>query len=201
MKLIACIFVPLSLFSQVVASPGSLFLPTGRLADAARDVRASAAGDIVTIVVNENASAVASGVTNTSRKSSAANQITALAGTLSATNPLGNLINLTNNQQIQGQGQTTRNLTLSTTISARVVDVTANGTLTVEGTKDIAVNSEKQTITVRGFIRSDDLTAANTVLSTQVANLQVRVTGKGVIGDAIKRPFFLYRLLLGLLPF
>jgi flagellar L-ring protein precursor FlgH len=39
------------------------------------------------------------------------------------------------------------------------------------------------------------------VLSTQVANLQIRVNGKGVVGDAIKRPFFLYRLLLGLLPF
>lgn len=176
-------------------------MPAGRLADAARDLRASEVGDIVTIVVNENASAVASGVTNTSRKSSAANQITGLAGTLPATNRLTNLVNLTNNQQLQGQGQTSRNLTLSTTISARVMDVIANGTLVVEGTKDIAVNSEKQTITVRGLIRSADLTPANTILSTQVANLQVHVTGKGVVGDAIKRPFILYRLLLGLLPF
>ncbi len=71
----------------------------------------------------------------------------------------------------------------------------------VEGTKDIAVNSEKQSITVHGLVRPADLTTANTMLSTQVANLQIQVNGKGVVGDAIRRPNFLYRLLLGLLPF
>ena len=29
----------------------------------------------------------------------------------------------------------------------------------------------------------------------------VRINGKGVVGDAIRRPNFLYRLILGLLPF
>ena len=37
--------------------------------------------------------------------------------------------------------------------------------------------------------------------SDRLGQLEVRVNGKGVVGDAIKRPFFLYRLLLGLLPF
>lgn len=193
-----------SMFAQtggMGASPGSLFTPSGSLADSIRDLRASQLNDIVTIVVNENASAVASGVTNTSRKSSANNSVAALAGITRATGPLANLANITNAQQIQGQGQTSRTITLSTTISARVVDVTANGTLIVEGTKDIAVNSEKQTIVVRGYVRPADLTPANTVQSNQVADLSVHVNGKGVVGDAIKRPFFLYRLLLGLLPF
>jgi len=92
-------------------------------------------------------------------------------------------------------------MTLSTTISARVVEVTPNGTLVVEGTKDIAVNSEKQTIVLSGLIRPVDLTPSNTVRSDQVANLHIKVNGKGVVGDAIKRPFILYRILLGLLPF
>jgi flagellar L-ring protein precursor FlgH len=90
---------------------------------------------------------------------------------------------------------------LTTTVSARVVDVMPNGTMVVEGTKQIAVNSEHQTITLRGLVRPLDLTTANTVLSTQVGNLEIHVAGKGVVNDAIKRPFFLYRLLLGLLPF
>ena len=41
----------------------------------------------------------------------------------------------------------------------------------------------------------------NTVPSDRLAQLEVKVNGKGVVGDAIKRPFILYRLLLGLLPF
>ncbi|SRR5712691_10621159 len=201
MKVLQLALIPLAVFAQMGASPGSLYSPSGRLADAARDLRAGQVDDIVTIVVNEAASAVASSVTNTSRKSSAQNSVTGLAGKLPATSKLTNLLGVTNNQQLQGTGQTSRNLTLSTTISARVVDVTPNGTLLIEGTKDIAVNSEKQTITVRGMVRPNDLTTANTVLSNQVANLQVHVNGKGVVGDAVKRPFFLYRLLLGLLPF
>jgi flagellar L-ring protein precursor FlgH len=204
MKALPLVLTPVLALAQMGgmgASPGSLFTASGQLSDWTRDLRASQFGDIVTIVVHENASAVASGVTNTSRKSTAKNGITALAGTLAAGNPLGNLADLSNAQQLQGTGQTSRNLTLLTTISARVVDVTPNGTLMIEGTKDVSVNSEKQTITVRGLVRPQDLTTANTVQSNFVADLQVHVNGKGVVGDAIKRPFFLYRLLLGMLPF
>ena len=204
MKALLLVLTPVIALAQMGgmgASPGSLYTASGSLADSTRDLRASQLNDIVTVVVNENASAVASGVTNTARKSSATNSIASLAGTLAAGNPLANLANLSNAQQLQGTGQTSRNLTLLTTISARVVDVTPNGTLVIEGKKDIAVNSEKQTITVRGLVRPSDLTTANTVQSNFVADLQVHVNCKGVVGDAVKRPFFLYRLLLGLLPF
>ncbi len=66
------LFIPVSLFAQLGASPGSLYAASGRLADLARDVRASEVNDIVTIVVNENASAVVTGVSTSSRKSSVA---------------------------------------------------------------------------------------------------------------------------------
>ncbi len=46
--------IPISVFAQLGASPGSLFSASGRLADSARDVRASEVNDIVTIVVNES---------------------------------------------------------------------------------------------------------------------------------------------------
>jgi flagellar L-ring protein precursor FlgH len=45
------------------------------------------------------------------------------------------------------------------------------------------------------------VSTTNTVTSAQIANLEVSVNGKGVVGDAVRRPFILYRLLLGLLPF
>jgi flagellar L-ring protein precursor FlgH len=187
--------------AQLGSSPGSLFTPSGRLSDPTRDVRAGEIGDIVTIVVSDTASAVANGVTNTSRKSSTSGGITGLAGFTNASGRLANLAGATGNQQLQGQGQTSRNMTLATTVSARVVDVTANGNLMVEGVKNIGVNSEKQTIVLRGMVRPSDLTPANTVTSNQVADLSIQINGKGVVGDAVRRPFFLYRILLGLLPF
>ena len=63
------------------------------------------------------------------------------------------------------------------------------------------VNSEHQLIKVRGIVRTPDISTANTVMSTQVADLQIQVDGKGIVADAVRRPNVLYRILLGLLPF
>src|SRR5580704_9466028 len=183
------------------ASPGSLYTVTGRLADGFRDVRASQTYDLVTILVSDNSSAASTGVTNTSRKSSVAASITALVGPKSATGALSNLANASNNQQLQGQGTTSRGTTLTATVTAEVTAVLPNGNLVVQGQKEIAVNSEKQLITVRGIIRPDDLSPLNSIPSDRVARMEILVNGKGVVNDAVKRPFILYRLLLGLLPF
>jgi flagellar L-ring protein precursor FlgH len=82
-----------------------------------------------------------------------------------------------------------------------VVNVLPNGYLVVEGVKRVQVNSENQVITVRGVVRPYDLDPTNSVPSDRVAQMEIQVNGKGVIGDSIRRPWFLYRLLLGLLPF
>jgi flagellar L-ring protein precursor FlgH len=201
MKPLVVFLISCTAFAQSDPSPGSLFTSWGLLADTARDLRARNVGDLVTIIVSDRASAVARGVTNTARKSSAANSIASLGGALPAANPLSGLVDLSNAQQLQGEGQTSRNMTLFTTISAQVVDVLPNGVLLIEGSKDVSINSERQIVSLTGMIRPYDLTTANTIRSDQVADLAIRVNGKGVVGDAIRRPFVLYRVLLGLLPF
>ena len=183
------------------ASPGSLYVSGGRLADGFRDVRASQVYDLVTIVVNENSSAVSTGTTKTSRVSSVASSVASGLLPKGAVNALSNLANTSNNQALQGQGTTSRGTTLTTTVTAEVTAVLPNGNLVVQGQKEILVNSEKQIITVRGIVRPDDLSPLNSVSADRVARIEIRVNGKGVVNDAVKRPFFLYRLLLGLLPF
>ncbi len=182
-------------------SSGSLYSPNARFADLARDLRASQVGDLVTIVVSDRASAVAKGTTNSSRKSSANYSVSALAGPTRTAGPWANLAGVTGDQQLQGQGETTRETVLTTTLSARVTNVLPNGYLVVEGDKEIVINSERQAVQVRGVLRWNDLTPANQIRSDRLAALEVRINGKGVVGDAIRRPFFLYRILLGLLPF
>jgi flagellar L-ring protein precursor FlgH len=196
-----CLLARVCLAVACGQSPGSLFVSSGALSDPARDVRAGRVGDIVTIVVADQATASAAGGTNTARQSAGNGQVSALAGTLAAGNPLTSLMDFSNERKLQGQGQTTRATTLVTTISARVVAVTLNGLLVVEGTKETAVNAERQRVVVRGLIRPYDLTPANTIRSDQVADLTLEVNGKGVVEDAIKRPFLLYRILTGFLPF
>jgi len=173
------------------------------MTDLTRDPRASRVDDVVTILVSESASAVTTGATQTSRKSSANSSITGLPGIKSAaaTTALSNLAKMSGDTELNGQGTTSRTTTLTTNLTARVVRVLPNGFLVVQGNKNVQVNSEWQTVTVRGVVRPADLASDNTVPSQRIAQLEVKLDGKGVVNDAIRRPNFLYRLLLGILPF
>ncbi len=171
------------------------------MADGFRDVRASQVYDLVTILVSDKASAVSTGATNTTRKSSVKASVASAVLPKSVAPALANLATTSNNTQLHGQGTTSRESTLTTTVTAEVTDVLPNGNLVIQGQKEISVNSEKQVITVRGIVRPDDLSPGNSIPSDRIARMEVRVNGRGVVNDAVKRPFFLYRILLGLLPF
>jgi flagellar L-ring protein FlgH len=173
------------------------------MTDLTRDPKASRVDDVVTVIVAESASAVTTGATKTARVSSATAAVSGIPGIKSpAAIALTSAVpKISSDTQLNGQGTTSRSTTLTTNLTARVVHVLPNGFLVIEGTKNVQINSEWQTVTVRGVIRPADLTAVNTVPSERVAQLEVKLDGKGVIKDAIRRPNFLYRLLLGALPF
>ena len=186
---------------QLQNSPGSIWSNAARFSDLSADFRAARLDDMVTILVAERASAVAKGTTKSARSAKAESKIGALAGLTRAKGPWANLAGVETQTDLDGQGETTRETTLTTTLTARVTHVLPNGYLVVEGTKNVVVNSENQLISIRGVVRPVDLTSGNTVRSDRLGQMEVRVNGKGVVGDAVRRPFFLYRLLLGLLPF
>ena len=183
------------------SSPGSIWTTSSRLSDLGRDLRSTQVDDLVTVVVAEHASAASTGVTKTQRQSKTTNSIVALAGVTRTTGPWANLANVTGNTQLDGQGQTSRQTDLTTTVTARVTHVLPNGYLVVEGAKDVQINSERQNVIVRGVVRPADLSPGNIVSSTSLAQLEVHINGKGVVNDAVRRPNILYRILLGLMPF
>ena len=183
------------------AAPGSIWSPSARFSDSTRDLRAGQVDDVITILIVEKASGTSTGTTKSGRASSASNSIGALAGLTRIAGPFANLAKLSGESKLNGEGTTSRETVLSTTLSARVTHVLPNGSLVVEGSKTVQINSEQQSVTVRGVVRPTDLTPGNMVRSDRISDLDVRINGKGVVGDAIRRPFFLYRLLLGLLPF
>lgn len=180
---------------------GSLYYDGAPLIDIASDYRARHVGDLVTITVLDQASATSQGSTASQRQSAANASITSLFGPKGPKNALNQLANLSGQNSLKGQGATSRETTVSTTVSARVIRVLPNGDFIVEGSKLIAINSESQTVSLRGIVRPVDLGYTNSVLSNQVEDLEVRINGRGVVNDAIRRPNFLYRLFLGILPF
>lgn len=180
---------------------GSVWTPVAQFADLGRDLIASRVNDLVTIVVTEQASAVSTGASQTSRNSSASLTIPQLAGIKSPTGAAANFLNFSGANALQGNGTTSRQTTISTTVSARVTHVLPNGYLVLEGTKSVTINSESEVVVIRGIVRPADLAHDNSVPSDRLAQMEIQLNGKGVVGDAIRRPNALYRFLMGLLPF
>jgi flagellar L-ring protein precursor FlgH len=87
----------------------------------------------------------------------------------------------------EGKGKVDRQDVLTLRIQAEVIDVKPNGNLVLEARKRITVDEDDQIATLTGVCRGEDITAQNTVLSTQVADLVVDVRHTGAARDAARR--------------
>jgi flagellar L-ring protein FlgH len=127
---------------------GSLWTPGATLGDLAMDLRPRRVNDLVTIVVLDRASAIARGTTKSSRAAEASGGVDSIFGTPPGGSRLPRMLNLGGSSSLEGQGETSRETVLRTTLSARVTHVLPNGVLVVEGRKSVRVNSEVQTCAV-----------------------------------------------------
>jgi flagellar L-ring protein precursor FlgH len=191
----------LTIQESVRPSPGSLFVENAYLAELARDPRAGRVGDLITVLVSEQASALTSGATSQSRESESDSSISRLLGAMGATRPLPNLFGQNSQSTLQGAASTSRQTNVTAIITAYVTQVMPNGNLVIEGAKEVAVNSERQLVWMRGVVRQLDLAQDNSISSARIALLDLRVNGKGVVQDAIRRPNPIYRIFRKLLPF
>ncbi|HEX3819450.1 MAG TPA: flagellar basal body L-ring protein FlgH [Candidatus Sulfotelmatobacter sp.] len=167
------------------ATPGSLWLDSGRLANMVADYKASRVGDLVTISVAQNLSASNTGNVTTNRTVSASSGITALPGQLKTTG-IANLFSPNSSAALAGKSQATSQTSLSTMLTGRVVAILSAGTLVVEAERQITMNNEHETVVLRGLVRPGDLDATNTVASNNVGNLEVEVKGKGVVSEGLR---------------
>jgi flagellar L-ring protein precursor FlgH len=92
-------------------------------------------------------------------------------------------------RDFNGQGTVNRTDSLTASITASVVDVKPNGTLVLEAKKTIKTDEEVQDIQLVGTCRVQDITADNSVLSTQLYDLKVTKNHKGAVRDTTKRGF------------
>lgn len=179
---------------------GSLWISHGYRSDLFRDPKARFVNDVVTIQVLETTQALASADANNSRASEAQAGFEAFFGLDKKIKELPAFLKGTSNSSFEGEGSTSRQTTLRTSLTARVVDVLPNGYLVVEGFRDIHLNDENQSVYLSGVVRPEDIGPGNVVLSTSIAQMSVRVRGEGVVSQPIK-PGWLYRILNGVLPF
>lgn len=151
--------------------------------------------DIITIIIDEVSTQTSSQTLETERDARMRANLNALVDLTSLlelrleqgnTSNL-NLIDLNARRQFTGEGDYERKDRFSARITATVLEVKPNGTLVLEASKRIAKDQEIQTIVLSGVVRENDITRQNTVLSSQMANLDITSHHEGEVRDAAKK--------------
>ncbi len=184
-----------------VRSPGSIWTDQGRLVRLSTDAKAARLHDVISIVVSESLAASTDGQVKNSRASNANSGLSAIFGSLSATNKLQNLVGQTSSSGLTAQGQSVTNSSLATTFGGEVVEVLPNGMLVIQATRQLTFSQQTQVIKLRGLVRPEDVSAQNQVQSTAMTDLELEVTGKGIISDSTYRQNPVWRFLQKLLVF
>ena len=176
---------------------GSLWTPGAPLGQLAADFKAHGLNDIITIVVSELTSAQSSGNLNSQRTFTTQSGVTGLAAQAS-TMSLDPFFGGNSSTQLKGQGQATANSQLTTRLTGHVIAVLPNGNLVVEAQRQTHMNNQNETVTIRGVVQPNDISASNSVLSTAMADLEIEMKGKGIVSDSTRPPNAVTRFLLRL---
>ena len=137
------------------------------------DRKASAIGDSLTIIINESSKAsMSKSAKNSKSGSNTLNAGTGIFDFLASASASGS-------DSFKASGDTSNVNAVSGKITVQVVEVKPNGNMVVSGTQTILQNKDEHRITITGVVRSDDITADNTVLSSLVADAQLKFDGKG----------------------
>jgi flagellar L-ring protein precursor FlgH len=169
----------------------------GWMAGLAGDRRARNVNDLLTVQVVESISGSGtadSALTKDGKGSASVTNLFGLESKYPSWLDPGNIVNTASKTDFKGAGTTTRQGTLTATMTVRVAEVLPNGDLVLEGAREIEINGDRQMVVLSGVARVSDVTPANTVLSTQVGQLRIRYFGRGLMKDNLK-PGWLIRVL------
>ncbi|WP_205436985.1 flagellar basal body L-ring protein FlgH [Helicobacter suis] len=188
--------MPSKEFIPQIAKPGSLFGQGERPLFA--DRRAMKPNDLVTVMINENASAnysASKNYTNTSNGNSTAPRLT-----YNGTNPNKrnqaqflddqsnySLTQSTTNNTFKGGGSQKKSEDMKLTITARIVKVLENGNYFIYGSREILVDGEKQIIKISGVVRPFDISRNNTIESKYIADAKIAYTHIGSLSASNKK--------------
>ena len=142
------------------------------------DPRSYKQGDILTVMIYETATA--STKTQTDTKKSATIGATASDGTNTIEGNAGI------NSGFGGGGTSSQTGKLVASVSVTIVEKLANGDMRVQGNQTLEFNSDMQHISVSGVVRESDISSNNTVLSTRLADANIRFVGEGLLTSRAK---------------
>ena len=161
--------------------------------------------DLVNIIVREESQSNSQGTTDLKRNADldakVDNWVSINVPDLSVhstNNPVE--IKMQGQRDFKGDATATRTDSVIARIEAEVIDVKPNGTLVLQARKHIKSEEEEQTLILTGTCRVQDVDASNSVLSTDLHDLDLQKITKGAVRDTTKRGL-LGRLLDFINPF
>ena len=180
----------LLLFLLCGLSPGqSLWDPSYAVRPLFADNTARGVGDILTIVIKENAKVTNSEKTQLEKESSLDAAITNFDLLPNLFEPLPKVV-ADSKKSFDGRGIYDKDNRFETTMSVVVIDTYPNGNMLVEGTRSVVIDGDSKIVKLTGIVRAFDVTRQNTVQSDQVANVRISYRGTGPLSRATNRGWF-----------
>jgi len=149
--------------------------------------------DLITIIVREESEVSSQGTSDLKRQSDIDAQVTnflrvnlknfALQQNVGGVAPQ---ITASATRNFKGEATVDRTDSVTLRVTGEVVDVKPNGTLVVQARKKIKNDEEEQTLLASGVCRVEDITPDNTVLSTQLFDLEFTKVNKGQVRNGTK---------------
>ena len=140
----------------------------------------------MTVAIDINDRAQTQNSTQRNRTNSASGGVTnffGLENSLGRAFPGGfdpqNLVGVEGESTANGSGAINRSERVELTIAAVVTDVLSNGNMVIQGRQEVRTNRELRELTVAGIVRPEDITAANTISHTQIAEARISYGGRG----------------------
>lgn len=159
------------------------------------DQRASRVGDILTVLIEIDDSAKTTNSTTAGRDSSMTAgfpHVVGLESSLGRLLPGGydpaNALSTNTKTTQTGSGSVDRAEKINLTIAAVVTAVLPNGNLVIQGTQEVRTNAELRQLTLAGIVRPEDISSANTIRHTQIAEARISYGGRGDISRVQKTP-------------
>ena len=166
------------------------------------DPRATHVGDVITVNVSVADAAKLSNSTTNSRTNSDDANITNFFGLENAlptgVNP-GSLVKMGSDNSNVGAGSINRSESINMTMAALVAQVLPNGNMVISGHQQVLVNNEMRDMQISGIVRTEDITADNTVDLAQIAEARVSYGGNGTVSD-VQQPRYGSQLFDILMP-
>lgn len=152
------------------------------------DQRARNVGDILTVSIDINDRAQTQNSTNRQRSNSASGGVTNFFGfenSLGKVFPGGfdpaNMIGTEGEVSANGSGSVSRSERVNLTVAAIITAVMPNGNMVIQGRQEVRTNREVRELTVAGIVRPEDISSANTIAHTQIAEARISYGGRGDI--------------------